>query len=790
MGLGGSSVASPEDWKCDATLPGVHALGRLFFARKESWDIQASEMIALLKERISPCGSPGQAHADSDWWRMYVAGNDEPAAAVVYEAMATDAAGRQVNLYEVITCAVVLSPHLMNAPKLSVLCGIWSTRDDGRLGVVEAADLCGALLLGLHRLLVLVPSPPPREDIENDVCRLLWVLRKQQPFRTDSLAFEELLFIAEMDVFVKKFLAAFRNEAMSEKEAAPSASDGTSAETGEGEGRDVADRGRDGHGRGRGARGRGRGRAGRRASSVTRCAQSPRGGLPNSAISAVTASAVLSRRDVLDAFEIFKEIRVEQERLPKKGQHDTSCIRALQKIQNGQLKMAVKRVLARGQPLELREFLRLLCISRSAAALSEAHLSIFESWITERVQLTDSEITKYRLDRAPLPAQPRGTEGARVAGRRRLEALAHRAKAPATLAWLQRQRAAVGNVKIRNAKTTGEDFTLTLEQMILQGVLPYELGTAAARTFGWDNMHVVAEGSFLELFVPCASNDYHTLDFMRAFRRAWLLASSQGEDPITGTYIQDGNDRSWLFEDGDAQDVERSFEMRPPSRARSAPPTQFRLETGPYGTPRAREGKVSSDILLPPSKSHEKGSPDRQLERPPAQEGIVGSLASSLEPRLESGSMKPSASAIAPDANSTPPGAASSVNGSALTPGGPVVFTQVSPVASEVCRVGIGITGFGLAGNISASVLHDGACPLLAHSGSVASEASYAEDDFEGLSEFSLSPAAGRSINVQEDPLTLSVQEEVDVGYEEFVRRSTSRPATGASVASGVRIFE
>ena len=81
------------------------------------------------------------------------------------------------------------------------------------------------------------------------------------------------------------------------------------------------------------------------------------------------------------------------------------------------------------------------------------------------------------------------------------------------------------------------DYVLTLEQMVIQGVLPAELATAAARSFGaaawwdstggkrwaikvkcscscflppdigWDGSHLVSEGAFLELFVPVAPEE-------------------------------------------------------------------------------------------------------------------------------------------------------------------------------------------------------------------------------------------------------------------------------------------
>ncbi|CAE7254674.1 unnamed protein product [Symbiodinium natans] len=153
---------------------------------------------ATTKERAPP-GRHVDGLVDQQWWRDHVAAADDDAAATAFDLFATDPAGCQVNLYEVLTCAAMLSPNLRREAKAAILCLIWSGREDGRLGVSAVVGLLSSLLQGLHRLGVLVPSPPPSEDIENDVCRLLWVLRKHQPCRGDAIAYEELLLVADLD---------------------------------------------------------------------------------------------------------------------------------------------------------------------------------------------------------------------------------------------------------------------------------------------------------------------------------------------------------------------------------------------------------------------------------------------------------------------------------------------------------------------------------------------------------------------------------------------------------------
>ena len=155
--------------------------------------------------------------------------------------------------------------------------------------------------------------------------------------------------------------------------------------------------------------------------------------------------------------------------------------------------MAVRRQLSKGH-LELRDFLRLLAKGKAPAAFCDSHLRIFEAWISERQ--TEAERLAYNLDK-PLKISSVGVSSVgSEAGRRRLQALMRRARAVSTQTWLQRQRSAF---------TEGPaDYVLSLEQMVLQGVLPAELATAAARSFGWDGGRLVSEAAFLELFVPVA----------------------------------------------------------------------------------------------------------------------------------------------------------------------------------------------------------------------------------------------------------------------------------------------
>lgn len=104
-------------------------------------------------------------------------------------------------------------------------------------------------------------------------------------------------------------------------------------------------------------------------------------------------------------------------------------------------------------------------------------------------------------------------------------------------------------------------------------MIPGELATAAAQTFDWTWSQTVTEGMFLELFVPVPPTDYHSLDFMRAFRRAWLQVNEPdraGEGTFIGLAAGQGD--GWLFEEGEGLPPGMLASLqRPPSRPHSAP---------------------------------------------------------------------------------------------------------------------------------------------------------------------------------------------------------------------------
>jgi len=559
MGIGSSIVECPDDWQLDSRSAGVQALNNLFFAGGSTgrqWDAEAAVLSALVHERAPP-SRHSEALVDQQWWRDHIVG-DQEAASTAFDLFATDPAGCQVNLYEVLTCAALLSLRLRREAKAAVLCLVWSGRDDGRLGVSAMISLLCSLLQGLHRLGVLVPSPPPIEDIENDICRLLWVLRKHQPCRGDAIAFEELLLLADLDICVALFCGAFeptdpepdpaRVSAKNSREqlaTQPGAPKVKSGKVGRNAPAPAGPRGAP-----YGGAARGKDPESHPADRSAKKAPAPEA----TKVSAVTASALMSRREVLEAFETFKAIRAEQERLPRssKCSYDTSAIRSLQKIKVPQVQMAVRRLLSRGQALELRDFLRMLAKAKAPAGFCDGHLRIFEAWITERVQLTDSELIKYRLDK-PLPISLPGVVASNggEAGRRRLQALMRRSRAVTTQAWRQRQRQALAEEVPAQVSTSPGDYVLTLEQMVIQGVLPAELATAAARSFGWDGAHLVSEGAFLELFVPVGPEDFHTLDFMRAFRRAWLFVTETQD--VVDFPSPDKEGGNWFFGAGELE---------------------------------------------------------------------------------------------------------------------------------------------------------------------------------------------------------------------------------------------
>ncbi|CAK9091900.1 unnamed protein product [Durusdinium trenchii] len=149
MGIGSSIVECPDDWQLDRRVAGVQALNSLFFAGGSTgrqWDAEAAVLSALVHERAPP-SRHAEALVDQHWWREHLSAADGDAASAAFDLFATDPAGCQVNLYEVLTCAAVLSLRLRREAKAAVLCLVWSGRDDGRLGVSAMVSLLCSLLL-------------------------------------------------------------------------------------------------------------------------------------------------------------------------------------------------------------------------------------------------------------------------------------------------------------------------------------------------------------------------------------------------------------------------------------------------------------------------------------------------------------------------------------------------------------------------------------------------------------------------------------------------------------------
>mmetsp|Transcript_27362 Transcript_27362/g.63844 ORF Transcript_27362/g.63844 Transcript_27362/m.63844 type:complete len:724 (-) Transcript_27362:111-2282(-) len=622
MGLGGSSCLS-EEWCCDPHLPPVEALSRLFFHNvgQRPWDLEVSTVLSLL-EQTRASGPKSQAVADREWWTSHIASIDEEAAHLVFDVMAVDPAGRQVNMVEVVSCATLLSPHLRKEWKLATLYSLFASAEEGMLSIEEVTNMCCCLLRGLHRLAVLLYSPPPFEDIENDLCRLLWVLRKNQPYRGDVFAVEEALCLTEIDQSLKYLFEAFgggkdgkrrRDSSASRQEAATSAVEavagGTSSTTNtEGSGRPPLPRSKTSVMARAGSLNR---QAGGRQGSCRpgegrSSSQAPRRGASKEAkatvedtstaemtpVSSVRASAVLSRREVLEAFDTFRDVCAELDRMPRGAKRDSTTVRAVAKISNAQVQLSVKRILAKGQPLALRDFLRLLAVSKAPAAFTEGHLPVFERWIAERASLNNAELAKYGLDKGLPPIAPpknaaRGSDRLVTATRRKMQVLSQRVFAQPCQAWITRQRAALADPK--GAESRGKprlhsELTLTLADMVMQGVMPEELATAAARTFGWDETRELSEGAFLELLVPVPRDDYHSLDFMRAFRRAWLTVNNPPADVADPAMASPsspskaGGSPNWMFQDSevDAEAPEKQSAAADPKdkllRPHSAPP--------------------------------------------------------------------------------------------------------------------------------------------------------------------------------------------------------------------------
>lgn len=202
----------------------------------------------------------------------------------------------------------------------------------------------------------------------------------------------------------------------------------------------------------------------------------------------------------------------------------------------------------------------------------------------ERAQLTDSELTKYRLDCVKTSGQTSAKAGDDTAGRQRLQAMIRRMRAPTVQTWMQRQRSAISKRRpIRDHGAACADVSLTLEQMVMQGVVPGELATAAARTFNWDGEHIITEDAFVELFVPVPPEDYHSLDFMRAFRRAWLAVNEARDNSAVLDAPNPAG--SWFFEEGGGIMGGPPFQLqRVPSRPSSAPAAPgrgMRMRGGP-----------------------------------------------------------------------------------------------------------------------------------------------------------------------------------------------------------------
>lgn len=522
MGVGGSLHEFASDWNFDTSSPslyGVHVLGQTLFTGKYSEDEEEIASFTSFAQSFSSPECFTDALVERGAFAAGIGSSDEGSLETIFNVMTTDPAGRRVNVYEVLSCAVLLSPHLPKMAKIVVLCGLWSTHEDGRLSVGASAGMIEATLRGFHRLSLLHPSPPTSEEIENDVCRLLWLIRKTQPCRTDALQVEEILLVAEFDISIAKVLDALCDSS-AQLRCATRHVDGLQSNADafpfKPEGPAKLD-GKSGNGKGKRSRIQSRQRSASTASRIT----------------AVTASALLSRREVLSAFDVFRTIHAEQARLIARGgeikHRDLIPLKSVANVKNQLLQAAIKRHICRGQLLEFRDFLRMHIVSKGHADCTGAHLQIFEAWVTERVPLTDSELAKYRLD-TPIPQQCPQLGG--TACRRRIRALFGRARDPKVRVWLHRVCAAASvNERAMDAAAGDDDFQMTMAELALRNVIPGEMATAALQTFGWIWEHtLVTEGMFLELFVPVPPCDYHSLDFMRVFRKAWLQSRQEAQD--------------------------------------------------------------------------------------------------------------------------------------------------------------------------------------------------------------------------------------------------------------------
>jgi len=652
MGLCGSSCLG-TDWACDPQLAIVEALGKVFFAdvgqQNRPWDAEAATLLTLLEQQRT--GGPGSpAVVDRSWWDSRFASIDEEASKLIFDVMAVDAAGRQVNLYEVLSCAAALSPHLRKEWKLAILFSLHSCTEEGALTIDEVCNLFCCVLLGMHRLAILMHSPPKFEDIENDICRLLWILRKNQPHRDDAIAIEEALCLIEIDESMHYFFQAFGQADLRAHESQQASARGRSQGAADPGG--APRMGSSEQARRSGSKLDSKGPAMARAGSLNRMPvpasgrrqasrhreaapagkpQAPRrvpgskeappplppkatpaeeSSLPETAapVSSVRASAVLSRREVLEAFDIYKEVCAEQDRMPRAGKRDSTALRSISKISNAQVQIGVKKLLAQGRQFALHDYLRILAVTKAPTAFTEGHMTVFKRWIVERADLTDSELLKYGLEKAstersaPQASQSRPTGrgndklAASSAGviRRRMQVLSQRVHAQRCQAWIARLKTALAHPKgiAKPQKKLYSELRLSLEDMVTQGVMPDALATAAARTFGWDASLEVSEGSFLELLVPVPRDDYHSLDFMGAFRRAWLQVNNNSAEPMASPSEPSGEEGgpSWMFKDNQEHGTSVAAQREQEAfRPHSAPPA-----------PNARSGQLPPLKHLPP----------------------------------------------------------------------------------------------------------------------------------------------------------------------------------------------
>ncbi|CAK0905848.1 unnamed protein product [Prorocentrum cordatum] len=576
-------ASSPE--VLDHALAGVQALGCLFFRRAcPDWQAEAAGLVALAQSAAPP-RSHRRAIVDRQWWQGNVAAEDArcrgpsprrasptrqgsvgEAADVVFAQMSTDAAGQHVNLYEVLSCAALLSLHLRQDQKLVVLALLWSSQQDGALGVSQACSLLGSVLLGLHRLGVLLHSPPQEAEIVNDVCRLLWVLRRSQPARDDGLQLEELLLVSRLDASISRVLGAFSAPgaagATPRESRAPSVAPARAGSPAPAAGRPLKAPVRGGGGRGSGGGGLPLGGHGRAAQAPGR-------------VSTVTASSVMSRREVLEAFGIFQAIAAEQAASP----------------------------------------------------------------VAEHV-----------------------------------------------VGW------------------GSEDLRLTVDQMLAYGVVSPELAAAALHTFGWDPSHVVTEGDFLTLFVPCDVNDPAALEFQAGFRNAWMNLHSDPEGSMASP-VGSANARSWEFGGDDFAEVLCAAPQPGPASVRpsSAPPGLSAARRAPVA---AKPG-AAPDAGAAAASGYPRPRPSRAGGGPPAAGG--GTPASGPVPAGAGAGAAEAEGAVpvpAPAGGSVGGGAAETEEAEPAPAGG------AGAMAGADDSVGIGSSGSGAAPGTAARTLVEaaGAC--------------------------------------------------------------------------------